>query len=116
MCIKIVKSKEEFSYDVEKPLEEQIKGSKQVIINYDPADDSIDKFLTEIERLCKNGISAKLNIRFNHNNNLNGVKVRNEMIKLSKDLDINEVIKLMTLGYAEADKKLEEIVNCCNEK
>lgn len=116
MCIKIVKSKEEFKYDMNKPLEDQLKGSQQVIINYEPKDQSIDKFLDEIERLCKNGISAKLNIRFNHNNNLGGARIRNEMIKLTNDLDVNEVIKLMALVHAEADKKLEEIENYCNRK
>lgn len=116
MCIKIVRLKEEVSYDVNTPLEEQLRGSKQVVINYEPKDPSIDKFLDEIERLCKNGISAKLNIHFNHNNNLSGVRIRNEMLKLSKGLDLNEVIKIMTMIQVEADKKLEEIANYCNEK
>lgn len=113
MCIKILRSKEEFSYDSEKPLEEQIKGSRQIIVNYEPFDPSIDKFLDEVERLCKNGITANLNIKFNHNNNLKGIKIRKEMLKLSRDLDINEIIKIMVIAQAEADKKLEELSGIC---
>lgn len=116
MCIKIVRSKDEISYDMSEPLEDQLKGSKQVIVNYEPKDPSIDKFLDEMERLCKKGISATVNIKFNHNNNLLGAKAKKEMNKLAKDLDINELIKMITVAQAEADKKLEEITKLCFEK
>ena len=116
MCIKIVKLKEEVSYDSNKPLEEQIKGSKQIIINYEPKDLSVDKFLDEVERMCKNGISASLNIKFNHNNHIAGAKAKKKVAKLSKDLNINELVKAVVSAHADADKKLEEIAQSCAGK
>lgn len=113
MCIKIFTSKEEVSYDSTRPLEEQIQGSKKIVVNYEPYDQSIDKFLDEVERLCKNGITANLNIKFNHNNNLVGAKIGREMARLTKDLDLNEIIKLMVTCQAEADKRLEELSGLC---
>ena len=116
MCIKIVRSKEEFSYDMSQPLESQIRGSERIVVDYEPSDPAIDKFLDEVERLCKNGITANLNIKFNHNNNLAGAKLKKEMVRLSKDLDINEVIKLMVTAQSEIDRKLEELSSICLDK
>ena len=113
MCIKIVKSTEEISYDTNRSLEEQLKGSNKVVINYEPKDPSIDHFLDEVERLCKNGITANLNIQFNHNNHLKGAKVKKEIIKLSNGMDLNEIIKFMTLAQSDTDKKLEEMAEFC---
>lgn len=113
MCIKIVRLSEEFSYDSEIPLEQQIGANSQIVVNYDPKDPSIDKFLDEVERLCKDGVSTKLNIKFNHNNFLAGAKLKKEMAQKAKDLDINEIIKLMVTVHKEADKKLEEMANYC---
>ena len=113
MCVKILTSKEELSYDMSRPLEDQLKGSKKVVINYEPKDPSIGHFLNEVEKLCKNGISAKLNIQFNHNNDIAGARLQKEMRKLAKDLDLNEVVKLMTLIQSNTDKKLEEMSTIC---
>ena len=113
MCIKIVKTKEEIPYDARKPLEDQLKGSKQIVINYEPKDPAIDKFLDEIERLCKNGISAKMNIQFNHNNHLSGAKAKRQAISINKELEVNEVIKMITLIQHSTDKKLEEMIDMC---
>lgn len=113
MCVKIVRSKAEVSYDMNTPLEEQLKGCKQIVVNYEPKDPAIDKFLGEVERLCKNGISTKLNIEFNHNNFLLGAKTSKQLAKLAKQLDFNEIIKFMVNSHAESDKKLEEIANYC---
>lgn len=98
------------------PLEEQLRGSKQVIVNYEPKDPAIDKFLDEMERMCKKGVSASVNITFNHNNHLSGAKSKKKANTLAEDLDINEVIKLITKAQAETDKKLEEISKCCFDK
>ena len=116
MCITIVTAKKEVLYNTERPLEEQLKGSKKVVIDYDPSDTTLDTFLNEVEKLCKNGTSAKLNISFNHNNHLTGAKRKKEATKLSKDLDINEIIKLMVLAHSSVDKKLEELANYCMDK
>ena len=95
------------------PLEEQLKGCNQIVVNYEPKDPSINKFIGEVERLCKHGISSKLNIQFNHNNFLLGAKTGKQLAKLAKELDLNEVIKFMVNCHAESDKKLEEIANYC---
>jgi hypothetical protein len=113
MCIKIVRLKDEIEYDSRKPLEDQIKGSKQVIVNYEPSDPSIGHFLNEVERLCKMGVSASLNIKFNHNNNLDGARTSKRMSKLSKDLDLNQFIKMVATLQHAADQKLEEISEFC---
>lgn len=116
MCVKIVRLKETTEYDITRPLEEQIRGSKQIVVNYNPQDPAIDQFLSEVERLCKNGVSASMNIQFNHNNYLVGAKLGREVKKLAKDLDLNEVIKLMALSQADADKKLEEMSQLCSKR
>lgn len=113
MCIKIVTAKREISYDMAKPLEEQLRGSKKIVVNYEPSDPCIDKFLDEVERLCKNGISANVNITFNHGNNLKGAKIKKKLNNISDDLNLNEVIKMMAIAHSETDKKLEEIANYC---
>jgi len=113
MCIKIFKSDQPISYDMSRPLEEQIQGSKKIVVDYDPKDESVDKFLDEVERLCKHGISASLNIKFNHNNNLSGARIRKQLDQLSEDLDVNELIKMLSLTYADVDKKLEELHKYC---
>lgn len=113
MCVKIVRLKETKPYDVNRPLEEQLRGSKQVVVNYEPKDPSIDRFLTEVERLCKNGVTASLNIQFNHNNYVKGKRLQKEVQKLAEDLDLNEVIKFMVTAQAEADKKIEEMLQLC---
>jgi len=113
MCIKIVRLKEELEYDSSKPLEDQLKGAKQVVVNYQPHNSQIDQFLHEVERLCKTGVSASLNIKFNHNNHLLGAKAKKEIERLSKDIDFNEVIKLMTLIQRKADDTLEQMYEIC---
>lgn len=113
MCIRIVRLKEESEYDSSKPLEEQIRGCKQVVVNYEPSDPSIDRFFDEVERLCKNGISASLNIQFNHNNHLKGARLAKNALKLSKDLDFNEFIKMIALIQSRTDRMLEEMSELC---
>ena len=116
MCVKIVRLKSSEEYDTTRPLEEQLRGSKQVIINYSPKDPAIDHFLGEVERLCKTGVTASLNIQFNHNNQLTGAKIHKQLNKLAKDLDLNEVIKFMVKAQAEADKKIDEMIELCRTR
>jgi hypothetical protein len=113
MCIKIVGARKEVSYDMNQPLEKQVIGCKQIVVDYEPEDPCIDKFLSEIERLYKHGISAKLNIEFNHRNFILGAKTGKQLAKLAKQLDYNEIIKFMVNNHAESDKKLEEIASYC---
>jgi hypothetical protein len=112
MCIKIITPDNEVSYDMNQPLEPQILNAKQVVISYDPEDPSIGKFMNEIERCTLSGTSIDLNLKVQHNYHIGGAKLKQKAEKLSKDLDLNEIIKAMATSYAEADKKLEELANC----
>lgn len=114
MCIKIVRTKEEVKYDSSMPLEEQIRGSKQIVINYEPNDTSVGVFLGEINRLCKSGISANLNIKVINNNFIAGAMVKKQVNEVAEDLEINDLIKLMVTSHSETDKKLEELENYWN--
>lgn len=113
MCVKIVKEEVEITYDARQPIEAQLEGSQKVVVHYDPKDSSIDTFLHEMERLCKNGSFSTLNFEFNYNSNLNGFKAKNKMRTVQRDLEINEIVKLMVLMQSEADKKLDEITKAC---
>lgn len=113
MCIKILTLKEEHSYDMERPLEEQLRGSKKVVINYEPSDLSINHFMDQIKRICQTGVSANMNIQFNHNDHLTGARLQRETAKVLRGMDINEVIKLMTLIQSKTDNGLEELSEMC---
>lgn len=116
MCIKIVRTKEEFSYDPSKPIEDQIKGSKQILIDYKPNDTSLEKFLDEVERICKSGFSAHMNIKVVHNNFVKGMRVKKRTGQLSNGIDLNDVMKKMALMQSDMDKHLEELSNICFKK
>ena len=113
MCIKIIRAEDEIKYDINRSLEEQIVGSKQITIDYEPNDPSLGKFLCEIERFCKTGIGRTFNIKVKHNNNVMGAKVKSKMKEFANTLDVNELIKSLALSYSEADKKLEELAIIC---
>jgi allophanate hydrolase subunit 1 len=117
MCIKIKWSDAEIKYDSEKPLEDQISGSKEVLIKYDPQDPDMDKFLSEMERLCSSGIGVGSDIKIDvlHNNYLNGAKAMRQVKRLKKDLNLNEAIKLLTKLQSTTDKALQEISNYCHK-
>lgn len=113
MCIKIIRADDEIKYDISKPLEDQIRGSKQIVVDYEPNDPSLDKFLDEIERFCQTGVNRTFNIKVKHNNNVMGAKVKSKMKEYAKDMNLNEVIRSLVNIYSEADKKLEEISTMC---
>lgn len=111
MCIKLINSEQEIPYDISKPLEEQIKGCKQIVVNYEPFDKSVDKFLQEIERFAKTGVDAKLSIKVIHNDHLSGSNIKRKIKKATNGVALNEIIKLIVLSQIETDKKLEELAN-----
>jgi hypothetical protein len=113
MCVKIIKDQFEVAYDVTKPIEEQISGSDQVVVNYDPNDASIEKFLQEMERLCNSGACASFGVEFNYKDSLNGFKVRKQIKEFHKGMAINDLISRIVLMQAETDKKLSEITKAC---
>jgi hypothetical protein len=113
MCIKIFNSTSETEYDSGKPLEEQVGDSNRIVIDYSPEDSSIDKFVGEVERICKNGVSCNLNIEVLTNNILKGAKVKRQTRALEFDLKLNDLIKLMATAQSHVDKKLEEMSELC---
>lgn len=115
MCVKIVNSHQEFPYDTSKPLEEQLKGCEQIIVNYEPFDKSVDKLLAEVERIARTGVDAKFSIKVIHNDHIFGFKVKQKLQRASNSLMLNDIIKLMVLSHIEADSKLEELKNCFSE-
>ena len=113
MCIRIVRHKEESSYDPTIPLEQQVRGAKHVVVDYDPNDSHMKGFMDEIERIVKNGISCQMNIKVNAKNTLDGFRFERRINKITKDLDINEVIKSLVMIHAQTDDKLKEISEMC---
>jgi hypothetical protein len=113
MCIKIFNSASEAEYDMQRPLEDQVGDSDRIVIDYSPEDSSIEKFVGEVERICKNGISCNLNIEVITNSILKGAKIKRQAKALEFDLKLNDLIKLMTIAQSHADKKLEEMSELC---
>lgn len=117
MCIRIKGLDSDVKYNSDRPLEEQILGSKEVVIKYDPKDRDIDKFLCEMERLCSRGISVGTDIRVDviHNNHIKGARAKNQVKRLNKDLNLNEAIKLLTNLQSKMDKSLGELSSFCRK-
>jgi hypothetical protein len=113
MCIKIIKPDIELKYDINKSLEDQIVGYKQIVVDYEPNDPTMDKFLDEVERFCQKGISRPLNIKVKPNSYVTGAKIRSRIADFNKDMGLNDVIKTVVLSYDAVDKKLEELSNIC---
>lgn len=113
MCVRILGTNSNIKYDSSVPLEEQIKNSEKVVITYEPKDTDITKFIDEVERLCKQGISADIAIEVLHNNHLNGAKAKKQMKRLMKDLELNKAVKLLVKMQSNMDNSLEELSNFC---
>lgn len=111
MCVKIVTDSEEIPYDCSRPLEDQIKGSEQIVVNYEPFDHSVDKLLAEVERFARTGVDARLSIKVIHNDHIFGFKVKQKLARATNDITLNEIIKLMVLTHCSIDRKLEDLAN-----
>jgi hypothetical protein len=113
MCIKIIRNKEECLYDPEIPLEEQVRGAKQVVVNYDPTGSATDTFVAQLERIVKSGINCQMNIKVNANNTLNGYRLERKIEQYSKEIDVNEIIHTLVKGQCQSDKILNEMSELC---
>ncbi len=118
MCIKINNklNDSELKYNYLIPLEQQIENSDLITIDYDPKDKDIDKFISEMERLVKNGITCNVTLNLLHNNHLRGLKAKRQLKRIKRDLDLNEAIKLLVRLHSELDKGLENISDICRNK
>jgi hypothetical protein len=116
MCVNIVKGNKEFKYDAEKPLEEQINGSSEIIVNYLENDESVHHFIEEIQKYSQTSFNSEIKIKVIPNNLINGVRAKKKVLNATKSISVNELIKLMATSYQENDRKLSEIVNICMGK
>lgn len=116
MCIRIIHENEEVKYDSSEPLEQQLLGSKRVVVTYEPKDRDIDRFVAEVERLCKTGVSISANVEVVHKNSVGGAKAKKLMKRLTKDLELNEAIKILVTMQSEMNRKLEVLSTFCAKK
>lgn len=115
MCVKIVTAQCEVPYDVSRPLEDQVSGSGQIVVNYEPFDKSVEKLVSEVDRIIKTGVDTKLSIKVIHNDSIFGFKVKQKLKRATNDITLNEIIKLMVLTHCSIDRKLEDLANCISE-
>ena len=116
MCIKILNSQSSLKYDSSKSLEEQLKDAQEVVIDYDPKDPDMDRFLEEMEKLAQTGINCGVSLELIHNNFIKGIKARKQINRIRKDLDVNEAIKFLVNIHSEFDKQLEAISVFCRKR
>lgn len=114
MCVKIVTAQQEVPYDTSQPLEEQLQGAEQIIVNYEPFDKSVDRLLAEVERITRTGVDVRLSIKVIHNDSIMGFKVKQKLQRATNDITLNEIIKLMVLTHCSIDRKLEDLANSIN--
>lgn len=116
MCIKIVNAHCEVPYDASKPLEDQIQGFEQIVVNYDPSDRAMDQLLAEVQRMARTGLEANLSIKVIHNNHIFGFRLKQQIARAKHDINLNEIIKLMVLAHCSIDRKLENLAETFNGK
>ena len=110
MCVEIIKAENQESYKPELSFEEQIQGSKEVLIDCEPNCPKVAKFLDEVEKLCRNGQSLPITIKLADNSN---IKLFSKTKKLNKELLTNDIIKQAVLLHKNADAKLKELSEMC---
>lgn len=109
MCVKLVKDNISQSFDPSGDFLEQTKNCTEVIVQYQPDDEEIKKFLQEMQKCAKNGTSLEFDVSVNYGDYLSGFRTKKEIRRALSDISLNEIIKLMTLSQHNAAKKLEEI-------
>jgi cell fate (sporulation/competence/biofilm development) regulator YlbF (YheA/YmcA/DUF963 family) len=116
MCIKILQCNASLPYDATKPLDEQLKNAKEVVIDYDPKDQDLEHFLQEMERLVKTGVSVNCDVSVDYNSSIRGMRAKKQVKRIKKDLDLNEAIKILVNIHSELDKQLEAISVFCRKR
>ena len=112
MCVKIVKSKQKVPYNVDLPLDEQLKGSEEILIDCEPDCPKMIKLMDEIENHCKFGQMLPIKLKMVNNNNLQLFKKTRQ---LNKEIQLNDIIKNMVQLHKAADDGLQELVEICNK-
>ena len=112
MCVKIVKSEEKIPYNVSLPLLDQIKGSKEILIDCEPDCPKVIKLMDELETYCKNGSYLPIKLKMVNSNNLKLFKKTKE---INKEFELNDIISLMVQFHKKADDKLKELSQICTK-
>ena len=110
MCVEIFKLDNKQSYKPELPFEEQVVGSKEVLIDCEPNCPKVTHFLDEVEKICKNGQYLPFNIKLADNSNF---KLFKKVKKLNKEITTSDIISKMVLFHKNADDKLKELSDMC---
>lgn len=110
MCVEIFKPESKQPYKPEFPLEDQIRGCKEVLIDCEPNCPKVAKFLDEVEKICKNGQSLPINIKLADNTSF---KLFSKTKKLNRELILNDIVGQMALIHKNADTKLKELSEMC---
>lgn len=115
MCVKLLKDEQWIEYDCDKPLVDQIVKCSEILVNYKPKDQEVEKFLTEMQKSAKNGLDLDVKIKVEYNDFLDGYKTKKQLIGAINDITVNQIIKLLVLTQRSIDKSLEELsVTCSN--
>jgi len=113
MCVKLLKDSQLIEYDCGKSLVDQVNGCQEVVVNYQPNDKEVEKFLSEMQTCVKNGVNPNVKVRVEYNNFLHGYKTKKQFTKAIHDINLNELVKLLTLTQHSIDKSLEELAETC---
>lgn len=113
MCVRMVRNNIPCSFDPQGDFLEQTKNCSEVIVQYQPDDEEIKKFLQEMQKCAKNGTSIDFEVTVDYGSYLSGFRTKKEIKRALNDISLNEIVKLMTLSQHNAAKKLEEISEIC---
>jgi len=113
MCVKFLKDDQFIEYDCSKPLMDQVCGIKEVLVEYQPKDKSVDAFLKEMQKCAQYGLNPNVKVRVEYGEMLNGYKTKKQLIGAMNDITINEIVKLLALMQRSIDKSLEELSAAC---
>ena len=111
MCVEIIGPESKISFKPELPLEEQIVGSKEVLIDCTPDCPKVVKFLSEVEKACKCGKTLNIKLKMLGNN----LNLFNKTRKLNKEIMNNDIVSKIALLYDRTDRGLEELSNMCRK-
>lgn len=117
MCVKIKKKNQTVNYDIDQPLERQLEGSEEIVVNYrSQKDPEVDRFLDEIEKSAKSGHLEHAGIKVVNNDNLPTVKAKKRVKKIQRHFQANELVQTLALSAFESDRKLDEISSLIKDR
>lgn len=116
MCVVFVQNNSETVYEDGIAIEAQMEQCEEIVIKYENDDSLIDRFLSKIESIVHTNFKNIKDIRFVHNNNINGIRFHRRAVKIMNAIYINRVISSLVLSHSTVDHKLEEISNYLGNK